>query len=144
MGYIKITPWHSQHWKVTSWANNILLLWNPEVHYYVHKKLTVDLALSQLNLIYIHPHSLRSLSILSSLPKSSKWPFSWGFWTKFWTHHTLLISFSLLLSLVIWGESTNYEAPNFAFSPSSVLKLCGNVDTNISEDHAASLTGHVT
>ena len=88
--------------KSPSWAANIssdrhatpCVLWNPKIHYRIHKSPPSHCILNQLNPVHFHhPTSWISILILPSLltPESSKWYISLTF-----PHQTPVYTFSLL------------------------------------------------
>jgi hypothetical protein len=87
----QLTPW-SPSWEAASCAVTQEfqdILWNPKIHYRVHKSPPLDFILSQINPVHTTPSYLRSILIVSThirlgLPSG---PFPYGFPTKILRRH---------------------------------------------------------
>jgi hypothetical protein len=91
------------------------LLWTQKVHYCVHKSLSLDCVLSQLNLVHILTYyffKIHSNALLPSMLMSSKWFIPFSFSDKFLCISLLLyvcyklvhLSLLVLIILIIFNE----------------------------------------
>jgi len=75
------TPWSSPSWEANSHLANqerYRLLWNPEVHYHVHKSPPVVPILNQMHPVHNFPPNflrIHSVVIFACMPRSSEWSF---------------------------------------------------------------------
>jgi hypothetical protein len=84
----KISNYQSTSWETDSRSASheiLRLLWNPTVHYRVHKSPPLDLSLCHTNTVHILTTSSFKIHfniILSSTRRSSEWPLAFSFPTK--------------------------------------------------------------